>query len=85
MAPLFDILLKAFQGTELPVWEMNRIDWVSLFYFKQSFQSKSEFSQQQTWYSGMVTNQEIVTMSQAQKTISDVSTYTVLFFLNDNS
>uniref|UniRef100_A0A3B5LKB8 Nebulin-related anchoring protein n=1 Tax=Xiphophorus couchianus TaxID=32473 RepID=A0A3B5LKB8_9TELE len=25
-----------------------------------------------TWYSGMVTNQEIVTMSQAQKTISDV-------------
>uniref|UniRef100_A0A3B3U7U4 Nebulin-related anchoring protein n=1 Tax=Poecilia latipinna TaxID=48699 RepID=A0A3B3U7U4_9TELE len=28
--------------------------------------------QQQTWYSGMVTNQEIVTMSQAQKTISDV-------------
>ncbi|XP_051274055.1 nebulin-related-anchoring protein isoform X1 [Dicentrarchus labrax] len=38
----------------------------------QAFQSKSEFSQQQTWYSGMVTNQEIVTMSQAQKTISDV-------------
>uniref|UniRef100_A0A3B3VGQ9 Nebulin-related anchoring protein n=1 Tax=Poecilia latipinna TaxID=48699 RepID=A0A3B3VGQ9_9TELE len=35
--------------------------------------SQSEFSQQQqTWYSGMVTNQEIVTMSQAQKTISDV-------------
>ncbi|XP_016517372.1 nebulin-related-anchoring protein isoform X5 [Poecilia formosa] len=39
----------------------------------QAFQSQSEFSQQQqTWYSGMVTNQEIVTMSQAQKTISDV-------------
>ncbi|KAM7370772.1 hypothetical protein PAMP_010293 [Pampus punctatissimus] len=38
----------------------------------QGFQSQSEFSQQQTWYSGMVTNQEIVTMSQAQKTISDV-------------
>ncbi|XP_041828983.1 nebulin-related-anchoring protein isoform X2 [Melanotaenia boesemani] len=38
----------------------------------ESFQSQSEFSQQQTWYSGMVTNQEIVTMSQAQKTISDV-------------
>ncbi|XP_032357245.1 nebulin-related-anchoring protein isoform X2 [Etheostoma spectabile] len=39
----------------------------------EAFQSKSEFSQQQTWYSGMVTNQEIVTMSQAQKTISDVN------------
>ncbi|CAK6956632.1 nebulin-related-anchoring protein isoform X1 [Scomber scombrus] len=38
----------------------------------QAFQSQSEFSQQQTWYSGMVTNQEIVTVSQAQKTISDV-------------
>ncbi|XP_023197022.1 nebulin-related-anchoring protein isoform X1 [Xiphophorus maculatus] len=39
----------------------------------QAFQSQSEFSQQQQkWYSGMVTNQEIVTMSQAQKTISDV-------------
>ncbi|XP_021167754.2 nebulin-related-anchoring protein isoform X4 [Fundulus heteroclitus] len=38
----------------------------------QAFQSQSEFSQQQTWYSGMVTNQEIVTMSEAQKTISDV-------------
>ncbi|XP_076743628.1 nebulin-related-anchoring protein isoform X3 [Maylandia zebra] len=35
-------------------------------------QSQSEFSQQQTWYSGMVSNQEIVTMSQAQNTISDV-------------
>ncbi|KAM4715988.1 nebulin-related-anchoring protein isoform 2-T2 [Anableps anableps] len=34
----------------------------------EAFQSQSEFSQQQTWYSG----QEIVTMSQAQKTISDV-------------
>ncbi|XP_067431782.1 nebulin-related-anchoring protein isoform X1 [Thunnus thynnus] len=39
----------------------------------QAFQSQSEFSQQQTWYSGMVTNQEIVTISQAQKTISDVN------------
>nr|XP_046233672.1 nebulin-related-anchoring protein isoform X3 [Scatophagus argus] len=38
----------------------------------QAFQSQSEFSQQQTWYSGMVTNQKTVTMSQAQKTISDV-------------
>lgn len=40
----------------------------------EAFQSKSEFSQQQQqmWYSGMVTNQEIVTMSQAQKNISDV-------------
>ncbi|XP_044033613.1 nebulin-related-anchoring protein isoform X3 [Siniperca chuatsi] len=38
----------------------------------QAFQSQSEFSQQQTWYSGMVTNQKIVTMSQAQNTISDV-------------
>ncbi|XP_021167746.2 nebulin-related-anchoring protein isoform X2 [Fundulus heteroclitus] len=38
----------------------------------EAFQSQSEFSQQQTWYSGMVTNQEIVTMSEAQKTISDV-------------
>ncbi|XP_070707449.1 nebulin-related-anchoring protein isoform X2 [Pempheris klunzingeri] len=39
----------------------------------EAFQSQSEFSQQQAYsYSGMVTNQEIVTMSQAQKTISDV-------------
>ncbi|KAJ0015993.1 hypothetical protein NQD34_014283 [Periophthalmus magnuspinnatus] len=39
----------------------------------QAFQSRSEFSQQQQqWYSGMVTNQEIITMSQAQKNISDV-------------
>ncbi|KAM8836590.1 nebulin-related-anchoring protein [Spinachia spinachia] len=38
----------------------------------QAFQSQSEFSQQQTWYSGMVTNQEVVTVSQAQKTLSDV-------------
>ncbi|XP_068439400.1 nebulin-related-anchoring protein [Clinocottus analis] len=38
----------------------------------QAFQSQSEFSQQQTWYSGMVTNQETVTMSQAQNTINDV-------------
>lgn len=41
---------------------------------KQAFQSQSEFSQQQTWYSGMVTNQKIVTMSQTENTISDVST-----------
>uniref|UniRef100_A0A3P8VD62 Nebulin-related anchoring protein n=1 Tax=Cynoglossus semilaevis TaxID=244447 RepID=A0A3P8VD62_CYNSE len=33
---------------------------------------RSEFSQQQTWYSGSVTSQEIVTSSQAQKNISDV-------------
>ncbi|XP_065805934.1 nebulin-related-anchoring protein isoform X1 [Labrus bergylta] len=39
----------------------------------QAFKSQSEFSQQQTWYSGTVTNQEVVTMSQAQKTISDVN------------
>ncbi|CAI5658860.1 unnamed protein product [Oreochromis niloticus] len=39
---------------------------------QMSSQSQSEFSQQQTWYSGMVSNQEIVTMSQAQNTISDV-------------
>lgn len=39
----------------------------------EAFQSKSEFSQQQqTWYSGMVSNQEIITMSQAQKNLSDV-------------
>ncbi|XP_055085851.1 nebulin-related-anchoring protein [Periophthalmus magnuspinnatus] len=39
----------------------------------EAFQSRSEFSQQQQqWYSGMVTNQEIITMSQAQKNISDV-------------
>uniref|UniRef100_UPI003AAD81BA nebulin-related-anchoring protein n=1 Tax=Centroberyx gerrardi TaxID=166262 RepID=UPI003AAD81BA len=38
----------------------------------QAFQSQSEYSEQQTWYSGMVTNQEIVRVSQAQKTISDV-------------
>lgn len=39
----------------------------------QAFQSQSEFSQQQTWYSGMVTNQEIVTMSQAQNSTGDVN------------
>ncbi|XP_036428590.1 nebulin-related-anchoring protein [Colossoma macropomum] len=33
---------------------------------------QSEFSEQQTWYSGSVTSQEIVRVSQAQKTISDV-------------
>ncbi|XP_061611448.1 nebulin-related-anchoring protein isoform X1 [Phyllopteryx taeniolatus] len=38
----------------------------------QAFKSQSEFSQQQTWYSAMVTNQEMVTMSQAQTNISDV-------------
>ncbi|XP_075948940.1 nebulin-related-anchoring protein [Anarhichas minor] len=38
----------------------------------QTFQSQSEFSQQQSWYSGMVTNQEVVTMSQAEKTLNDV-------------
>ncbi|XP_017293968.1 nebulin-related-anchoring protein [Kryptolebias marmoratus] len=38
----------------------------------QAFQSQSEFSQQQAWYSGTVTNQEVVTMSQAQKSISDM-------------
>lgn len=40
---------------------------------KQAFQSQSEFSQQQTWFSGSVTNQKTVTMSQAEQTISDVS------------
>nr|XP_057917669.1 nebulin-related-anchoring protein isoform X2 [Doryrhamphus excisus] len=38
----------------------------------EAFKSQSEFSQQQSWYSGMVTNQEVVTMSQAQKTVSDI-------------
>ncbi|XP_061666279.1 nebulin-related-anchoring protein isoform X2 [Syngnathoides biaculeatus] len=38
----------------------------------QAFKSQSGFSQQQTWYSGMVTNQEMVTVSQAQTNISDV-------------
>uniref|UniRef100_A0A3B4DAY3 LIM zinc-binding domain-containing protein n=1 Tax=Pygocentrus nattereri TaxID=42514 RepID=A0A3B4DAY3_PYGNA len=33
---------------------------------------QSEFSEQQTWYSGSVTSQEIVRVSEAQKTISDV-------------
>ncbi|KAI4872815.1 hypothetical protein NFI96_016128 [Prochilodus magdalenae] len=33
---------------------------------------QSEFSEQQTWYSGSTTSQEIVRVSQAQKTISDV-------------
>uniref|UniRef100_A0A3Q1GTL3 Nebulin-related anchoring protein n=1 Tax=Acanthochromis polyacanthus TaxID=80966 RepID=A0A3Q1GTL3_9TELE len=32
----------------------------------------NQMASQQTWYSGMVTNQEIVTMSQSQKNISDV-------------
>uniref|UniRef100_A0A7N6BSZ5 LIM zinc-binding domain-containing protein n=1 Tax=Anabas testudineus TaxID=64144 RepID=A0A7N6BSZ5_ANATE len=48
-------------------------------------QSQSEFSQQQTWYSGTVTNQEVVTMSQAQKTVSDVSTlFSSLSLYKDN-
>ncbi|XP_056153410.1 nebulin-related-anchoring protein isoform X2 [Lampris incognitus] len=38
----------------------------------QAYQSQSEYAAQQTWYSGMVTNQEIVRVSQAQNTISDV-------------
>ncbi|RVE59483.1 hypothetical protein OJAV_G00188890 [Oryzias javanicus] len=39
----------------------------------QAFQSQTEFSQQQTFrYSGTVCNQEMMTMSQEQKTISDV-------------
>ncbi|XP_057682974.1 nebulin-related-anchoring protein isoform X1 [Corythoichthys intestinalis] len=37
----------------------------------QAFKSQSEFSQEQTWY-GMVTSQEMVTMSQAQMNVSDV-------------
>ncbi|KAM3592402.1 uncharacterized protein V6R79_018167 [Siganus canaliculatus] len=45
----------------------------------QAFQSQSEFSQQQTYYSGMVANQKIVTMSQSQKTISDQMAYTEEF------
>lgn len=50
----------------------------NFWHFKQAFQAQSEFSQQQSWYSGMVTNQQIVTMSEAQKTISDVSLYKYL-------
>ncbi|KAF7204368.1 nebulin-related-anchoring protein isoform X2 [Nothobranchius furzeri] len=38
----------------------------------EAFQSQSAFSQQQTWCSGSLTNQEVVTMSQEQKTISDI-------------
>ncbi|KAM3592403.1 uncharacterized protein V6R79_018167 [Siganus canaliculatus] len=45
----------------------------------EAFQSQSEFSQQQTYYSGMVANQKIVTMSQSQKTISDQMAYTEEF------
>lgn len=53
---------------------VNGGKWTSVSsLFKQAFQSQSEFSQQQTWYSGVVTNQKIVTMSQAEQTISDVS------------
>eukprot|EP00066_Takifugu_rubripes_P015396 XP_011604662.1 PREDICTED: nebulin-related-anchoring protein isoform X3 [Takifugu rubripes] len=37
----------------------------------EAFQSQSEFSQQQMWYSGTVTNQKIVTTSQTENTISD--------------
>lgn len=40
---------------------------------EQAFQSQSEFSQQQMWYSGTVTNQKIVTTSQTENTISGVS------------
>uniref|UniRef100_A0A669BAL5 Nebulin-related anchoring protein n=1 Tax=Oreochromis niloticus TaxID=8128 RepID=A0A669BAL5_ORENI len=54
-------------------WFRNICNWSCLsFIYKRAFQSQSEFSQQQTWYSGMVSNQEIVTMSQAQNTISDL-------------
>lgn len=49
------------------------VNRMCLQYSKQAFQSKSEFSQQQSFYSNMVTNQQIVTMSQAQQNISDVS------------
>ncbi|CAJ1081016.1 nebulin-related-anchoring protein isoform X1 [Xyrichtys novacula] len=38
----------------------------------QAFKSQSEFSHQQTWSSSTMTNQEMVTMSQSQKTLSDV-------------
>ncbi|AWP17737.1 Nebulin-related-anchoring protein [Scophthalmus maximus] len=38
----------------------------------QAFKSQSEFSQQQTWFSGSVSSQEVVTMSQGQQAISDV-------------
>uniref|UniRef100_A0A8C5HIM0 LIM zinc-binding domain-containing protein n=1 Tax=Gouania willdenowi TaxID=441366 RepID=A0A8C5HIM0_GOUWI len=38
------------------------------FMLKQAFQSQSEFSQQQTWYSGTVTNQEMMT----QQMIADL-------------
>ncbi|XP_067100527.1 nebulin-related-anchoring protein [Osmerus mordax] len=37
---------------------------------QQAYQA--EFAEQQTWYSGTVTNQEMVTMSQTQKSSSDV-------------
>ncbi|KAK2884741.1 hypothetical protein Q8A73_021215 [Channa argus] len=39
----------------------------------ETFQSQSEFAQQQMWYSGMVTNQEVVTMSQAQTAVSNAN------------
>lgn len=41
--------------------------------FQQAFQSRSDFSQQQQWYSGTVTNQTIVTTCQTENTINDVS------------
>lgn len=40
---------------------------------KQAFQCQSEFSQQQMWYSGTVTNQKTVTTAETENTISDVS------------
>lgn len=39
---------------------------------QQAFQSRSEFSQQQMWYSGTVSNQQIVTTSQTENAINDV-------------
>ena len=73
MAASFKKFVKVFLGMELLVLGMAGTDRVCLPYFEQAFQSQTE-SQQQSWYSGMVTNQEIVTMSQSQKTMSDVST-----------
>ncbi|CAG12601.1 unnamed protein product, partial [Tetraodon nigroviridis] len=39
----------------------------------QAFQSRSEFSQQQMWFSDTVTNQKMVTTSQTENTVSDYS------------
>ncbi|XP_033975789.1 nebulin-related-anchoring protein isoform X1 [Trematomus bernacchii] len=52
--------------------ELEKARLASQMTSQQAFQSESEFSQQQMWYSGQVTNQEIVTMSQAQQSSSDV-------------